>query len=321
MTGTDIAAVIVAARLQAGRVLVIDLCARDGAELPAFEAGAHIDVEIEPGLVRQYSLCSDPAERGHYRIAVLRARPSRGGSETLHARFAAGQEIRVGAPRNLFPLAPGAGPVLLMAGGIGITPLLAMAHVLHRRGQPFTLHYCIRSAGDAAFTADIATLPFGHRVQIHASDKAGRFDAAGALAANPGAQVYSCGPQGFMDHIETSARALGFAPAALHREAFGSASASPHAGADGGFEVVLARSGGRSVQVPPGTSIVGALAQAGISVETVCQQGICGTCLCTVLEGTPDHRDSFLSAEEQAANDQIALCCSRATSARLVLDL
>ncbi|WP_138466011.1 PDR/VanB family oxidoreductase [Poseidonocella sp. HB161398] len=300
-------------------IVVLDLAAADGAPLPAFEAGAHIDVEIAPGLTRQYSLCGDPAEHGRYRIGVLKDAASRGGSAAIHDGFAQGQTVRIGAPRNLFPLDAGAPGAVLLGGGIGVTPMIAMAHALHAAGTPFTLHYFARELAGAAFLDELAQLPFAAAVTLHsdAGEATPAFDPATDLPApGSGAHVYICGPAGFMEHMEAQARAGGFAPGAIHREFF---SAAPDA-QGGSFELELARSG-RTIEVAEGQTIVAALAAIGIKVDVSCEQGICGTCLCDVLEGEPDHRDSFLTGEERAEGDQMMLCCSRAKTPRLVIDL
>lgn len=315
-----IEATIARRHAQARDIVVLDLVSADGTPLPPFTPGAHIDVEIGDGLVRQYSLCGNPAEGALYRIGVLKDPASRGGSAAIHAGFAEGATIRIGEPRNLFPLAEAAPFSVLMGGGIGITPMIAMAHALHDAGQPFALHYCAREKDSAAFLEEMSAAPWAASVTLH-------FDSGeeGTAAFSPatdlpdpatGAHVYTCGPGGFMDFVLTSAAARGYPEDRLHKEYF---SVEVETGGDS-FEVELAQSG-KTVTVGPGQTIVQALAGIGIKVDVSCEQGICGTCLCDVLEGTPDHRDSFLTDEERADNDQIMLCCSRAKSPRLVLDL
>ena len=312
---------------QAHGIIVLDLAAADGAALPPFDAGAHVDVQVAPGLVRPYSLCGDPADRSRYRLGVLLEAASRGGSAAVHAGFGVGDRVRTGLPRNRFALAPMATRSVLVGGGIGVTPLLAMAHHLHRAGRDFVLHYCARERGRAAFLAELDRAPLGDRVRMHFDDgpPRQRLDLNRDLPPPaPGTHLYVCGPAGFMDWLLGGARQRGHAEAQLHSEAF--TAAVPGAadgvgnGAGNGFEVVLARSG-RTVAVPAGATIVQALAGAGVTVEVSCEQGVCGTCLCDVLEGVPDHRDTYLIDEEKAANDQMALCCSRAKTPRLVLAL
>lgn len=307
-----------------GAIMLLDLVAPDGASLPAFEAGAHVEVEI-PGtdggkpLLRQYSLCGDPQDHTHYRLGVLLDPQSRGGSARLHEFARAGGRLRVGEPRNLFPLDMAAAHSILIGGGIGITPILAMAHALHAAGRPFVIHYCTRSADRTAFLTEIECLAFRDRIHLHHDDapEVERLSPARDLApVNPGTHVYVCGPTGFMDWIIGAAHDLGFSDAQIHREYF---TAEVDA-SGGGFEVVAARSG-VTLTVEEGTPIVVALAHAGISVTTSCEKGICGSCVVDVIEGVPDHRDSFLTDDEREAGDQILVCCSRAKSARLVLDI
>ncbi|HEY0202693.1 MAG TPA: PDR/VanB family oxidoreductase [Acetobacteraceae bacterium] len=304
---------------QAHGVVVLDLAAADGAILPPFDAGAHVDVLVAPGLVRPYSLCGDPADRSRYRLGVLLEAASRGGSAAVHGGFGVGDRVRTGLPRNRFPLAPTAAASVLIGGGIGITPLLAMAHHLHRAGQDFMLHYCARDRGRAAFLAEMGQAPFKDRVRLHFDDGplAQRLDRDHDLPPPaPGTHLYVCGPAGFMEWVIAGARQRSHAEAQIHSEAF--TAAVDEAG--DGFEVVLSKSG-RTVAVPAGATIVQALAGVGVRVDVSCEQGVCGTCLCDVVEGVPDHRDTYLTDEEKAANDQMTLCCSRAKTPRLVLAL
>ena len=311
--------VITAIRPEARDILSLELARADRGPLPAFSAGAHIDLHLPNGLVRQYSLCNHPEETHRYQIAVLRSSESRGGSEAVH-QLRRGQALRIGTPRNLFPLAEGSGRSLLLAGGIGITPLLCMAEHLASSGSDFQLHYCARSEEHAAFVTRLEASPFAGRVHLHFDDGArGRLDIARLLADQPGdTRLYTCGPVGFMQHVLDSARELGWAEARLHREYF-SAEAAPQGAADA-FEVQLA-SNGQVLRVEAGENVVEALRKVGVEVPVACEQGICGTCLTRVLDGEPDHRDLFLTEDEQAANDQFTPCCSRAKSARLVLDI
>jgi vanillate O-demethylase ferredoxin subunit len=293
----------------------------DGDTLPAFDAGAHIDIHITDGLVRQYSLCNDPRERHRYVIGVLHDPASRGGSRTLHEEIREQQVISISAPRNLFALEPAASRHLLLAGGIGITPMLAMAHELSRRGAEFELHYCFRSKERAAFLAALANAPFADRIYLHDdSGPASQKLDAGALLGSPadGTHLYVCGPAGFMNHVLDSADAAGWSKACVHREFF--AAAPVDHGQDTAFDVELARSG-QVFRIPADRSVFEVLDEAGIEIETSCEQGVCGSCVTRVLAGTPEHRDQFLTAAEQAANDRFTPCCSRARSPRLVLDL
>ena len=306
---------------EAEDICSFELQAVDGRPLPAFSAGSHVDVHGPGGLVRQYSLCNDPGETHRYLIAVLKDAGSRGGSRAMHEQVNEGDTLTISAPKNHFALAHDATEHLLLAGGIGITPLLCMAERLAVSGAAFTLHYATRSRARTAFIERIAGSSFAARVQHHFDDgdTAQRLNLAQALAApRPGAHLYVCGPQGFMDAVLAAARAAGWPEAQLHWEFFGAAPVDT--ANDGGFEVQLASSG-RVIVVARDQSVAQALEAAGVIVPTSCEQGVCGTCLTRVLDGVPDHRDLYLTPEEQAANDQFTPCCSRAKSARLVLDL
>lgn len=300
-------------------VVILDLADPTGSNLPAFEAGAHVDVHLKPGLVRQYSLCGDPANAAVYRLGVLRDPASRGGSVAVHEQLSEGAHISIGMPRNLFPLTAGASRSILIGGGIGITPMIAMAHQLTAQDSPFELHYCGRSRQRSAFLDELAGADFAACVRTHFDDEgdAQKLDLP-AVLGQPGAgvHVYVCGPSGFMDWVIGGARQAGYTEEHIHREYF---QVEVDASGDS-FEVVAQRSGKR-VQVAEGQSIVNALASIGIQVDISCEQGVCGTCLCDVLEGEPDHRDYYLSDDEKAANDQILVCCSRAKSKKLVLDI
>ncbi len=304
---------------QAHGIVVFDLVAPDGRALPPFGAGAHVDVHVAPGLVRQYSLCGSPSDTGRYRLGILLDPASRGGSTAIHAGFAEGGTVRVGLPRNQFPLDASAPCSVLIGGGIGVTPVLSMAHQLSESGRDFTLHYCARERDRAAFLPELDATSFRDHVRTHFDDgpAAQRLDPARDLPPpDTGAHLYVCGPTGFMDWVIAEAMGLGYPEARVHREYF---TAEVDAGG-AGFEVEVASSG-QVVAVPDGTTIVQALATLGIKVEVSCEQGICGTCLCTVLDGIPEHRDTYLTDDEKAGNDQVLLCCSRSKSPRLLLDL
>jgi vanillate O-demethylase ferredoxin subunit len=292
--------------------------------LPAFTAGAHVDVQL-PGadgaLVRQYSLCNTPGNTSVYRIAVLRETVSRGGSHVVHDSIAEGDTLHISEPRNHFPLADAAPMHLLLAGGIGITPLLAMAEQLSGQGQPFLLHHATRSRARTPFLDHIAASAYAAQVSHHFGDGAvaDRLDIAQVLRAAPvGSHLYVCGPQRFIDAALAAGRMLGWPPERLHHEYF--AAAPVDTAADGAFELEIA-STGQVIPVRPDQTTLQALLDAGLDVPSSCEQGVCGTCLTGVKSGVPLHRDHYLTEEEQAANEQFLPCCSRACSARLVLDL
>jgi len=290
----------------------------DGAPLPPFEAGAHIDVHLGDGLVRQYSLCNAPHETRRYLIGVLRDPGSRGGSAAMHDAVHAGSVLTIGVPRNHFPLVD-APRTLLLAGGIGVTPMLAMAEALAAKGAAFEMHYCARSPERAAFRERIAASSFAEQVHFHYdSDAAQRLDLPALLAAPADTHLYVCGPAGFIEHVLAAARERGWPDAQLHVEYF--AGAAIDTAGDQPFEVKLASSG-QTFTVPAGRSVIRVLAEQGIQLPYSCEEGVCGTCLIRVLDGVPEHRDLYLTDEERAANDQFMPCCSRARTKLLVLDL
>jgi vanillate O-demethylase ferredoxin subunit len=306
---------------EADGISSFELVAADGAPLPPFEAGAHIDVHLRDGLLRQYSLCNPPHERHRYLIAVLRDPSSRGGSTAMHDEIEAGHLITISAPKNHFALEPAAARSLLFAGGIGVTPILAMAEELAGAGADFEMHYSARTPERAAFLQRIAAAPYATRVHVHydSGDAAQKLDCAAVLGApRADTHIYVCGPGGYIDHVLGAANALGWPAAQVHREYF-SAAPVDEAG-DTAFDVKLASSG-QVFTIPPGRTVVEVLAEHGVDIPVSCEQGVCGTCLTRVTAGVPDHRDVYLTDEERAANDQFTPCCSRSKSAVLSLDL
>ncbi|OLL31595.1 oxidoreductase [Burkholderia sp. SRS-W-2-2016] len=313
--------VVAQRRDEALGIASFELASATGEPLPAFEAGSHVDVHLPNGLVRQYSLCNDPRETHRYLIAVLRDEAGRGGSKAVHEMVREGDRLQISAPRNLFALAPQAPHHLLLAGGIGVTPILCMAEQLAANGASFDMHYCTRSQERTAFVERIAQAGFANSVQLHHDDHPGgsTFALEQVLNGVPaGTHLYVCGPTGFMDFVLATARAKGWPEDRLHYEFFAAPAQQPATG--GSFQVRIASSGAM-IDVPPECTVVQALAANGIEVITSCEQGVCGTCLTRVLEGEPDHLDSYLTDEERAANDQFLPCCSRAKSQVLVLDL
>lgn len=315
----EIQVTVASKSLETETIAVFELVAAQGGALPSFEAGAHIDVHIPGGTIRQYSLCNHPSETHRYVIGVLRDPESRGGSIAMHEKLSQGDTITISSPRNHFPLEPAATHSVLMAGGIGVTPILCMAEQLGSDAS-FEMHYCTRSEDLTAFRSRIADSSFSDKVSHHFDDGADeqRFDAAVALA-NPvaGTHLYVCGPTGFMDWVLNTARDAGWPQDQIHYEFF---SAEIDTEGNEGFEVELASSG-LVVTVPDDKTVVAALAEHGVVIEMSCEQGVCGTCLTRVIDGVPDHKDLYLMPKEQEANDQFLPCCSRAKSQRLVLDL
>lgn len=297
-----------------------ELARPDGSALPAFSAGSHIDVQVPGGLTRQYSLCNDAAENHRYRIAVLRDANSRGGSAAMHDALKEGDTLLISEPRNHFPLVH-AQRTLLFAGGIGVTPLLAMAQRLATSGADFTLHYSTRSAERTAFRDEIGASAYADRVRFHFDDgeAAQKLDLAAELGApQPGTHLYVCGPTGFIDFVVKTAQGLGWPQEQVHLEYFGAAPQDTTG--DRAFQVKIASSGA-VYDIPADQTVVHALQEHGIEILTSCEQGVCGTCITRVLQGECDHRDLYFTDEEKAANDQFTPCCSRAKSPLLVLDL
>lgn len=312
----------VAARVQETADIVrFELVCADGGPLPAFTAGAHVEVFLRRGMVRRYSLCNNPAETGRYMIAVLCAPRSRGGSMLLHRQVRVGDLLEISAPLNHFPLAEDGDEALLLAGGIGITPLLAMAEHLADRGTPFRLHYRARSRAAMAFAGYLEHSRFASNCALHLSDGApAQLLDLQALLRDPlpGRHLYVCGPKGFMDTVLDTASELGWQREQLHREYFaGEVTTAP---TDQAFEVHAARSG-KVIPIASAQTMLQGLAAAGIAVPHSCEQGVCGTCLTRVLGGEPLHRDLYLDHVQRASNEWILPCCSRSRTPVLELDL
>jgi vanillate O-demethylase monooxygenase subunit len=291
-----------------------------GSTLPPFEAGAHIVLDLPGGLRRPYSLCSAPSNRAHYQIAVRRAPDSRGGSALLHDSAVVGTLLRASPPRNRFRLATGARSHTLLAAGIGLTPLLAMAEALHARGSDFALHVFARSPEQLPFARRLADAPWADCVQVHfrAGGSAPRIGVDVLVASlDAGAELYVCGPPAFMQAAMAAHRARDLPATRLHTETF-TASGDP---AGPAFDVRLARSG-HSLVVPAQRSLVQALAEVGIDVPVSCGQGLCGTCRVRVLEGRPHHDDQHIAAwDNPPGGPWMLACCGRAEAPGVVLDL
>lgn len=309
---------IASKEMEATDIVSLVLVDPEGAPLPPFSAGSHVDLEIKDGLIRQYSLCNAPLEHDRYEIAVLRDPDSRGGSIAVHEKLHVGQRVRISEPRNLFPLEPSEDKAFLLAGGIGVTPLLCMAERLDHLKAPFELHYCTRSKDRTAFYDRIKQSSYADNVAFHFDDgdSAQRFKPAEIFTrADADSHVYVCGPGGFIDWVFSAAKEAGFPLERLHREYF-SVSDDASKGEDGAFEVQIA-STGEVLQVPADRSVVEVLHEHGVDITVSCEQGVCGTCITRVLEGQPDHRD-MLALD---GDEEFAPCCSRSLSPRLVLDL
>lgn len=298
----------------------IALVPADGGKLPAYDAGAHIRVVLPGGKTNAYSLIdlgSDAENPAEYLLAIRRDDAGAGGSKWMH-ELSVGDRITARGPQNDFPLDAGDAPALLLAGGIGVTPLISMATALSRGGRDWRMHYAARSAAVAAY-ADHLTGAHGEQIALHRDDEAGGPLPVTSLvaAAAPGTHVYVCGPRPMIDATRQAAEAAGFTPERIHTELFDTP--EPEAG-DSPFEVEIA-STGQVFTVPPGQTIIEVLEDNGLDVIYDCQRGDCGICQTAVLEGTPDHRDVVLSEAERSAGDVMQICVSRALSSRLKLDL
>lgn len=305
---------------EAEDIVSLELASVDGKPLPLFSAGSHIDVHVGKGVVRQYSLCNDPTESHRYLIAVLRDPQSRGGSIAVHEQINVGDVIQISEPRNHFALVQ-AEHYLLLAGGIGVTPILCMAERLAASSASFEMHYCSRSPERTAFMERIQTSMFAERVQFHfdSGHPGQKLELDNVLvAAGADTHIYVCGPTGFIEFVTSTARAHGWDAGRVHFEYFGAA--PQDTAGDTAFEVKIASSG-MTYTIPADKSVCTTLLEHGIDIPVSCEQGVCGTCITRVLGGTVDHRDVYFTDEEKAANDQFTPCCSRAKSSQLVLDL
>lgn len=296
----------------------------EGHELPAFTAGAHIDVHIPGGFVRQYSLCSNPADTHHYRIAVLKDERGRGGSRRLHEDFSVQQRVQISQPRNQFSLGENAREVVLLAGGIGITPLMCMVHTLQAQGRDFELHYCAKDVSHVAFRETMEALEKAGRVHFHfdGGDPENGLDIATLLETpRNGAEIYYCGPAGFM---KACANATTHWPkGSVHCEHFKAPEKTPTArgaedAAPGSFMIQIA-STGALITVPTDETIASVLEKSGVRIETSCLSGLCGTCRIRYLAGEVEHNDFILDESERT--EYLTACVSRAKSELLVLDL
>jgi ferredoxin-NADP reductase len=316
--GTALSLVVASASVVATGVVSLTLADPAEAELPGWTPGAHIDLHLPSGLTRSYSLHGDPDDRGAYQVAVLHVPDGRGGSAELHRIAAPGLAITASGPRNASALEP-ASHYLFLAGGIGVTPLLAMAREVSRRGQPWTFVYGGRTRDRMAFLDSIAALGGGD-LRVVPQDEAGLPDLGAAFEAMPpGAAAYCCGPPAMLDAaLAAGERTRPDIPVRVER--FTPLPRPDGGPADRSFEVELARSG-ITVTVPPGVSVLDAVRAAIPGVMSSCEEGVCSACETAVLGGLPDHRDSVLTPKERAANNYMMICVSRALTPRLVLDL
>jgi ferredoxin-NADP reductase len=301
-----------------GKIDLFEIVPRDGRPLPRFEAGAHVDVTVTPQYIRQFSLAGDPEDRFRYLLGILREDRGRGWSLKIHQMLQTGAPVIVSTPRNHFPIASGHGRHLLLAGGIGVTPLIAMAHTLWRQKRPFELYYKARTRAQAAFIPELVAMPWSQHVHFHFSDE-NRLEVRTVLE-NPGLSdhLYTCGPAAFMDTVFDTAKAFGWPEEAMHREYF----AVPEEGAweNHDFEIEIAATG-QIIPVPRELKATQALEQAGITVDVKCSDGLCGVCSTRYLAGEVEHRDYVLSRAQR--QERMIVCCSRARQpgGRITLDL
>jgi ferredoxin-NADP reductase len=307
-------------RHEAQDIISVELRPMPGETLPAFEAGAHIDLHLPGGLVRSYSLANDSSERHRYLLGILKDKNSRGGSRCVHEQLRVGMALIISAPRNHFPLHKEAEHSVLIAGGIGITPILSMARCLQALGRSFEVIYLARSRTAAAFGDDLSAL--GCPVHWHFDDEAGGPSDLRALLQARGGQnnthFYACGPSVMLDAFEKICAELGYANA--HIERFAAVEVKAASDARSHFTVELRKSG-QTFEVSPGTTLHQQLIALNTNVPFSCEEGICGACETRVLEGTPDHRDMVLSSAEHASNQVMMVCVSGCKTERLVLDL
>ena len=306
---------ITAIRYAARDTNIYELTNIAGTPLPSYAPGAHIDLHLPNGIVRQYSLLEPEPHPETYMIAVKRDPASRGGSRCVHEELRVGQTLTISAPRNNFPLVESTSHVILLAGGIGITPIWCMVQRLHQLGRSWQLHYACRSRSDMAFVERLGELG---SARFHFDDEHGGkvLDVAGIVAAAPpDVHLYCCGPTPMLQAFEQAT--ANWPRSQIHVEYF---TPKPETSKKGGFIVELARSGLEFV-IPEGESILQVLLDAGIDVDYSCELGICGACEQRVLAGIPEHHDAILSEEEQAANTKVMICCAGCKSERLVLDL
>lgn len=289
-----------------GKIDVFEIVMSNGSEMPAFSAGAHIDVTVTPQYIRQFSLAGDPADRTKYLLGILREDQGRGGSLKIHQMLDSGAPVVFSQPRNHFPVIDSNGRHLLLAGGIGVTPLIAMGHELWRHNRPFELYYKARTRAQAAFINELENVPWRERVHFHFSDE-DRLDVSSVLDGyGEGDHVYTCGPAAFMDAVFEAGAALGWPEDALHREYF----SAPDEGQweNHEFEIEIA-STGQIVPVPASQKATEALKLAGIPIDVKCSDGLCGICSTPYLAGEVEHRDYVLSKAQRS--ERMIVCCSR----------
>lgn len=317
-SNTTMSALVHTVRYEAKGINSIDLRPLSDSGFPQFEAGSHIDLHLPNGITRSYSLLNSPDDSNRYVVGVLRDQKSRGGSEWIHTQLRVGSELKISAPRNNFPMDMEAVNSVLVAGGIGITPILCMYRELLKNGREAELIYCARSRAEAALLEEIKAL--GGKVRYHFNDEAGTLPDLEALLHGYGKDThfYCCGPTPMLDSFEAVCERLGYPQ--VHIERFAAVEVAPSEDAQDSYEVELAKSG-TSLQIQPGETLLERLEEAGVDVDCSCREGVCGSCEVAVLDGEIDHRDGVLTKDERAANNTMMVCVSGCKSKKLVLDL
>ncbi|MEH6629762.1 MAG: PDR/VanB family oxidoreductase [Halopseudomonas aestusnigri] len=314
-----ISVLINAIKDQAQNIRTYELVSPSGEPLPSFTAGSHVDVFLSNGLVRQYSLSNSSNEQLRYVIGVQKDENSRGGSSYLHDTFKVGDEVEISIPRNHFELDESAQRYKLIGGGIGITPILSMARRLKALGKPFQLYYACRNEDRAAFMEELKSSELSSHVIFSFDDVHGPLKTQSLFSrVDPGVQIYCCGPGGLMDAVKEAT--LAWPVDTVRFEHFAADDSTGPREDDDRFEVVI-QSTGKVLQVPADKSILTVLEENGIFVDHACCEGICGTCETGLIEGDVDHRDMILTEDEKSENQVLMVCCSRAKSNRLTLDL
>jgi ferredoxin-NADP reductase len=306
---------LIAIRYEARDIHLFEFAPMNGGVLPAAEPGAHVDIHLPNGIARSYSLTTPSSEPRSYTVGIKRDAQSRGGSKYIFDAMKVGQTLKISEPRNNFKLVETAGHVVLIAGGIGITPIWSMAQRLALLGRSFELHYSCRSRADMAFLDKLRGMK---QVHLHFDDESDRrfLDLDAIVAAAPkAAHFYCCGPVPMLSAFEGSTEKL--PPEQVHVEYF---TPREERSLTGGFVVQLARSG-KEFAIPPGKSILEVLRNAGLELSSSCEEGVCGACETPLVSGIPDHRDSVLTSTERAANKVIMICCSGCKGDKLVLDI
>lgn len=305
-------------RYEADGIISVELRPYGDTVFAPFEAGSHIDLHLPNGLVRSYSLLNSPSDQGRYVVGILRDRNSRGGSEYVHGQLRVGMQLPISSPRNNFQLDLNAKHSVLVAGGIGITPIYCMFRQLLALGKSAELIYCARSRQEAALVQELSGL--GAKVHYHFNDEKGVPPDLGAYLANQPADThfYCCGPTPMLDAFESTCEGLGYPHA--HIERFVAAELPPSEDAQSSYSVELKKSG-KTLSIEPGLSLLDVLLEAGCDIDYSCREGVCGSCETRVLEGDIDHRDGVLTKAERAANKSMMVCVSGCKSRRLVLDL